>query len=87
MINYNVCPCNLCGRPLRYTQLREGVFWAPRQTFQSFWARFWDEGGLASDELVFAHRTCWKNLSERKRELIRVVCDDEFVPRSLGQLV
>jgi hypothetical protein len=86
MFNYAVCPCALCDQPLTFPQLREGVHWAPRQNFQSWWARYWNEGEDASGDLLFAHRRCWQNLSEKRRQLIRITCEDDFAPKTMGQL-
>lgn len=83
---FNICPCNLCEQPMSFVQLREGVFWSPKNDFASFWTRFWNSGELAADDVRFAHKNCWKNLSEKRRKLIRVSSDKHFKPRTMGAI-
>lgn len=85
---YNVCPCTLCKRPMSFDAVREGVYWAERMEFGSWWRRYWvvNEGFVEFGETVFAHAACWKRISEKRRELIRITSDDDFKPKCVGVL-
>jgi hypothetical protein len=84
MTNYAVCPCVICDKPMSFDALREGVYWAPKATFETWWRGFWTSGAPA-DEMFFAHRACWKRLPEKRRRLIRLTSDPRFEPKTLEQ--
>jgi hypothetical protein len=81
---YNVCPCFLCDKPLSFEALRESVNWAPKSDFGNWWKNYWSDS--EDSEMHFAHKACWKKLSEARREYIREGSDRKFVPKTLNQL-
>lgn len=78
---YAVCPCTLCGKPMDFAELRLGVYWAEKLVFGSWWERFWMGECSEVADTVFAHAKCWAALSERKRQLVRAISDEQFPPR------
>ena len=78
-MNYAVCPCVLCNEPMTFRAVREGVFWLeePENVFWMHW-----DGPIHR----FAHRGCWRALSEGKRRSIRDSCYAYEVPRSMGSV-
>jgi hypothetical protein len=80
---YNVAPCEICDSPLSLVALREGVYWATKQHL-GYWERLLYGDSFAEDRVVFAHRSCWKRISEQRWDFIRTVSDKRFKPRSLG---
>jgi hypothetical protein len=81
-MNYNITVCYICKGLMSLQQLREGVYWLPdMDNFERYWGRI--DGYVHR----FAHRACWQNLKEKRRELIRLCSFKSQEPRSLGQRV
>ena len=79
-MNYSVCPCKLCSRPMSVTEVRESVYWM--EYVPVFWyGQTWAEDA----EVQFAHRRCWKLLKEKRRTEIRDFCASGGEPRTMGQ--
>lgn len=81
-MNYNLTLCYICRGFMTFQQVRQGVYWLPDMTHdEALWARY--EGF----EHKFAHLTCWKNLRENKRELIRICSFKHQEPRCGEQTI
>ena len=85
--NWKVCPCAICHMPMTRQQLVECVYWAPRMGPEDLkWAIWFSEF-----EIRQAHRSCWKNLSSGRQEVIRLTSlkhkELDGSPKSMGQYV
>jgi hypothetical protein len=83
-MNYNITPCYICQKIMTYKQLRKGVYWLPDLDHVEL---SWVVYGGESFVHCFAHRRCWEQLREKRRELIRICCYKNEGPRSMGQQV
>lgn len=79
-MNYNVTICALCPEYLTLQDVQDSVYWLPECP--------WGLQSLFTFDLVadykFAHKRCWKALSERRRRNIRQCCERKFEPRTQG---
>lgn len=82
-MTYNVAPCALCPKLLHSGEIKEAVYWLPKLE--------WGLNSVFIFDIVpdyrFAHRACWKALSEKRRRSIRKCSEKRFGPRSLEQFV
>lgn len=65
---------------MSYIQTREAVTWLPKQKWPMWEMLMYDW----LPEFRFAHRRCWKKLSERRRQGIRTHAERGCEPSSLG---
>ena len=82
-MNYNATICALCPNFITYSELREAVYWLPE-------LRWGLEGLFWFDDVAdfkFAHRRCWKAISEKRRRNIRNCCECKYEPCSMEQRV
>ena len=85
-MSFGLCPCEFCDKPITVRHFPEAVRWLPHYVSSGgFWERLWEREG--NDELVYAHRFCWKTLPEETRIKIRRQAPRNWEPKSMGRFV